>query len=270
MEDAEDLERSLLASEVLSLSAARARRASELVALARETAAEGDYAYLTEAADSMARAAMALSVADAGTRPRAAAELVRCAAKLSWAAREAKANQLADDAFYLAEASEELTRMAADLKATMEFGRLQNPGLLGRIAAFCTSRARSSTQGDISAMQPLGLGLSLSLFPYMGRQGILSTENFSNNDLWWINVVFSSWWCLVSLVLAASLCPENRLQVEFVRLSRHLSMLGITILVIIYGCVMLAPHAWITVLFLLAVSCIFHTVFYLQSWRRGM
>ena len=39
---------------------------------------------------------------------------------------------------------------------------------------------------------------------------------------------------------------------------------GITVLVILYGYVMLAPHAWIAVLIFLALSCFFHTVFYLQ------
>jgi hypothetical protein len=83
-------------------------------------------------------------------------------------------------------------------------------------------------------MQSLGLGMSLGLLPYMGRQGILSADNFSDNELWWINAVFSSWWVLVSLGVAASLCPETRLQMEYVRLSSHLAILGKRIDLFVY------------------------------------
>lgn len=164
--------------------------------------------------------------------------------------------------------------MAADLKAAMlGFARHQNRGLLGRIADFCTYRMRPSSvrafvEGGTSAMQPLGLGMSLCLFPYMGRQGILSSDNFSDNELWYINTVFSSWWVVVSLGVAASLFPDTRLQMEYVRLSSHLAILGITILVILYAYVMLAPDAWIALLIFLALSCFFHAVFYLQSYQR--
>lgn len=282
MEDADaDLERSLLASAVLAFAYDKAGRARELVDLARQTAAaaaEVDHpasGRLTEAADSMERTVLALSVADVYTRPRAAAELVACAADLYIAAREVNAD-LADAAYDLAGQSEELTRMAADLRAAMGFPRQQNHGLLARIAAFCTYRVqpssvRSFAEGGTSAMQSLGLGMSLGLLPYMGRQGILSADNFSDNELWWINAVFSSWWVLVSLGVAASLCPETRLQMEYVRLSSHLAILGITILVVLYGYVLLAPQAWIAVMFFLGVSCLFHVLFYLQSYhRRGM
>ncbi|KQK02222.1 uncharacterized protein LOC104583893 [Brachypodium distachyon] len=280
VDDVDDLERSLLASTVLAFAAVRAERASQLVDLARQTAAAAAEVdppasgHLTESADSMARAVMALSVADAYTRPRAAVELGACAAKLSMAAREVNI-ELADAAYDLARESEDLTRMAADLKATMlGFARQQNRGLLGQIAAFCTSRVRPSSvrsfaEGGTSVMQPLGLGMSLRLFPYMGRQGILSSDNFSDNELWLFNIIFCSWWILVSLGVAASLCPETRLLMEYARLSSHLSMLGITILVILYGYVMLAPDAWIAVLIFLAVSCFFHVLFYLQSCHRS-
>jgi hypothetical protein len=39
---------------------------------------------------------------------------------------------------------------------------------------------------------------------------------------------------------------------------------GITILVVLYGYVLLAPQAWIAVMFFLGVSCLFHVLFYLQ------
>jgi hypothetical protein len=146
----DDLERSLLASELLAFSAGRTRRATELVDLARRAAAAAVHhpasGFLAEAADSMAQAAMALSVSDAYTRPRAAVKLVACAAKLSMTARELNSDGLADAAYQLAGEAEELTRMAADFKASIQgFARQHSQGLLGRIAAFCTSRVQPSS-----------------------------------------------------------------------------------------------------------------------------
>jgi hypothetical protein len=60
----------------------------------------------------------------------------------------------------------------------------------------------------------------------------------------------------------------NTISKQILRTSVHIHEVhaGITVLVILYGYVMLAPEAWIAVLIFLVVSCVFHVGFYVQVY----
>ncbi|XP_044985512.1 uncharacterized protein LOC123452854 isoform X2 [Hordeum vulgare subsp. vulgare] len=81
-------------------------------------------------------------------------------------------------------------------------------------------------------MQTCALAMSLGLLPYMGRDGLFKDkETFSDNCLWRINLFFKVWWGLVAFGVPCSLYGRYWIEVQYARLSAHLAILGLTVLV---------------------------------------
>uniref|UniRef100_A0A453M5M5 Uncharacterized protein n=1 Tax=Aegilops tauschii subsp. strangulata TaxID=200361 RepID=A0A453M5M5_AEGTS len=81
-------------------------------------------------------------------------------------------------------------------------------------------------------MQTCALAMSLSLLPYMGRDGLFKDKTiFSSNYLWRVDLLFKLWWGLVALGVPCSLYGRGCMAQQYARVSGHLAILGLTFLV---------------------------------------
>lgn len=104
------------------------------------------------------------------------------------------------------------------------------------LASESTSSNVPQDQGKLCdkwlGMQTCALAMSLGLLPYMGRDGLFKDkETFSDNCLWRINLFFKVWWGLVAFGVPCSLYGRYWIEVQYARLSAHLAILGLTVLV---------------------------------------
>ncbi|XP_048550885.1 uncharacterized protein LOC125530545 [Triticum urartu] len=81
-------------------------------------------------------------------------------------------------------------------------------------------------------MQTCALAMSLSLLPYMGRDGLFKDKTiFSSNYLWRVDLLFKLWWGLVALGVPCSLYGRGCMAQQYARVSGHLAILGLIFLV---------------------------------------
>ncbi|CAO2182040.1 unnamed protein product [Urochloa humidicola] len=114
-----------------------------------------------------------------------------------------------------------------------------------------------------SGTQGYALYGSLSVLPNLEPDGLLKA--FSSDHTWWFNLVLLSWWSSVALGVQCSLFPHSRFDVVCAHLTSRLAILGINLLVILYGCLMLAPGATAVLGFLLTLTLLAHVV--LAGWH---
>lgn len=96
---------------------------------------------------------------------------------------------------------------------------------------------------------------SLTLLPYLGPDGL--TKGMSPDDRWLFHVLFSSFWALVAF---GALCKHSqyRFLIWYAWIADRIGMLGITALVVLYSCFILAPEATTSVKVILGAAAAVH------------
>ncbi|XP_051177612.1 uncharacterized protein [Lolium perenne] len=130
--------------------------------------------------------------------------------------------------------------------------------------AVASSSSLDKVQGKLCdkwlGMQVSALSMSLCLLPYMGRDGLLKEGTFSARYLWWVDVLFKLWWGVVALGVPCSLYGSWWIELQYARLSGHLGILGLTVLVGMFSHWILATE----VTAVLIIFLVFTTGFFYQ------
>ncbi|CAM0877073.1 unnamed protein product [Alopecurus aequalis] len=84
-------------------------------------------------------------------------------------------------------------------------------------------------------LQLFALGAALTLLPYMGPDGLLKEPKFSPTYRLWVSRVFPVWWIIVCMGVPCSIWGRWWIEVQFARVTTHLGMLGISVLVILFS-----------------------------------
>lgn len=97
----------------------------------------------------------------------------------------------------------------------------------------------------------------------MGRDGLLKEDTFSARYLWWVDVLFKLWWGVVALGVPCSLYGSWWIELQYARLSGHLGILGLTVLVGMFSHWILATEVTaVLILFLVITTGFFYRFLY--------
>ncbi|KAM0927839.1 hypothetical protein ACQ4PT_002096 [Festuca glaucescens] len=101
-------------------------------------------------------------------------------------------------------------------------------------AASSSKQSKGSKSDNWAGIHLFCLGGSLSLLPYLGKDGLLIDKEFSDDYRWGVSFLLMLWWCLVSFGVTCSLFGRSSFELQYARFSSYLGMFGISALVMMF------------------------------------